>query len=64
MSSWTEKAEKVGAEGHPNKVDGKIQYGTAGFRTKYVQAFPIFKKESENTLFEYLKTTGATSLTT
>ncbi len=41
MSSWTEKAEKVGAEGHPNKVDGKIQYGTAGFRTKYVKAFPI-----------------------
>ena len=35
MSSFSE-AERVGAEKHPNNVGKRIQYGTAGFRTKSV----------------------------
>ncbi len=31
---WSQ-VEKVGAEKHPNRVDKKILYGTAGLRTKY-----------------------------
>ena len=33
------QVQKVGLEKHPKGNQGRIQYGTAGFRTKYVPSY-------------------------
>ena len=33
------QVQKVGLEKHPKGNQGRIQYGTAGFRTKYVLTY-------------------------
>ena len=38
--TWNlEEVVRVGNEKHPNNIATEIQYGTAGFRTKYVYNF-------------------------
>ena len=51
------QVQKIGLEKHPKGNQGRIQYGTAGFRTKYVHTYFIsyiqFPKMNVRRLLSY-----------